>query len=98
MGYSGLLWGFVAPSRIIARQARVEASIRKKTSLYSKAKRTNKADLWAKYKLCKQQTQRAIRSTKWSFKKKSKLQDGNGVSPLKANASCIQIVDVSPKY
>ena len=43
------------------------ASIRKKTSLYSKAKRTNKADLWAKYKLCKRQTQRAIRSARWSF-------------------------------
>ena len=45
------------------------ASIRKKTSLYSKAKRTNKADLWAKYKLCKRQTQRAIRSARWSFLK-----------------------------
>ena len=45
------------------------ASIRKKTSLYSKAKRTNKADLWAKYKLCKWQTQRAIRSARWSFLK-----------------------------
>ena len=43
------------------------ASIREKTSLYNKAKRTNKADLWAKYKLCKQQTQRAIRSARWSF-------------------------------
>ena len=43
------------------------ASIRKKTSLYSRAKRTNKADLWAKYKLCKRQTQRAIRSARWSF-------------------------------
>ena len=42
------------------------ASIRKK-HLYSKAKRTNKVDLWAKYKLCKQQTQRAIRSARWSF-------------------------------
>ena len=31
-----------------------------KTSLYSKAKRMNKADLWAKYELCKRQTQRAI--------------------------------------
>ena len=40
------------------------ASIRKKASLYSKAKRTNKADLWAKYKLCKRQTQRAIRSAR----------------------------------
>ena len=40
------------------------ASIRKKTSLYSKAKRPNKADLWAKYKLCKRQTQRAIRSAR----------------------------------
>ena len=29
----------------------------------------NKADLWAKYKLCKWQTQRAIRSTRWSFLK-----------------------------
>ena len=38
-------------------------------SLYSKAKRTNKADLWAKYKLCKRQTQRAIRSARWSFLK-----------------------------
>ena len=45
------------------------ASIRKKASLYSKAKRTNKADLWAKYKLCKRQTQRAIRSARWSFLK-----------------------------
>ena len=45
------------------------AFIRKKTSLYSKAKRRNKADLWAKYKLCKRQTQRAIRSAKWSFLK-----------------------------
>ena len=45
------------------------ASIRKKTSLYSKAKRTNKADLWAKYKLCKWQTYRAIRSARWSFLK-----------------------------
>ena len=43
------------------------ASIRKKTSLYSKAKRTNKADLWAKYKLCKRQTKRAFRSARWSF-------------------------------
>ena len=46
------------------------ASIRKKTSLYSKAKRMNKADLWSKYKLCKRQTQRAIRSARWSFLKK----------------------------
>ena len=45
------------------------ASIRKKASLYSKAKPTNKADLWAKYKLCKWQTQRAIRSARWSFLK-----------------------------
>ena len=45
------------------------ASIRKKTFLYSKVKRTNKADLWAKYKLCKRQTQRAIRSARWSFLK-----------------------------
>ena len=45
------------------------ASIRKKTSLYNKAKRTNKADLWAKYKLCKRQTKRAIRSARWSFLK-----------------------------
>ena len=45
------------------------ASIRKKASLYNKAKRTNKADLWAKYKLCKRQTQRAIRSARWSFLK-----------------------------
>ena len=45
------------------------ASIRKKTSLYSKAKRMNKADLWAKYKLCKRQTQRAIKSARWSFLK-----------------------------
>ena len=45
------------------------ASIRKKASLYSRAKRTNKADLWAKYKLCKRQTQRAIRSARWSFLK-----------------------------
>ena len=44
-------------------------SIRKKASLYNKAKRTNKADLWAKYKLCKRQTQRAIRSARWSFLK-----------------------------
>ena len=49
------------------------ASIRKKTSLYNKAKRTNKADLWAKYKLCKRQTQRAIRSAKWSFLKNKLL-------------------------
>ena len=41
----------------------------KKASLYNKAKRTNKADLWTKYKLCKWQTQRAIRSAKWSFLK-----------------------------
>ena len=41
----------------------------KKASLYSKAKRTNKADLWAKYKLCKRHTQRAIRSARWSFLK-----------------------------
>ena len=41
------------------------ASIRKIASLYNKAKRTNKADLWAKYKLCKRQTQRAIRSATW---------------------------------
>ena len=40
-----------------------------KTSLYSKAKCTNKADLWAKYQLCKRQTQRAIRSARWSFLK-----------------------------
>ena len=45
------------------------ASMQKKTSLYSKAKRTNKADLWAKYKLCKRQTQRAIRSARWYFLK-----------------------------
>ena len=45
------------------------ASIRKKASLYSKAKRTNKAELWAKYKLCKWQTQRAIKSARWSFQK-----------------------------
>ena len=45
------------------------ASLQKKTSLYSKAKHTNKADLWAKYKLCKRQTQRAIRSARWSFLK-----------------------------
>ena len=45
------------------------ASIRKKASLYSRAKRTNKADLWEKYKLCKRQTQRAIRSARWSFLK-----------------------------
>ena len=45
------------------------ASVRKKASLYNKAKRTNKADLWAKYKLCKRQTQRAIRSARWSFLK-----------------------------
>ena len=45
------------------------ASIRKKTSLYSRAERTNKAYLWAKYKLCKRQTQRAIRSARWSFLK-----------------------------
>ena len=45
------------------------ASIREKASLYSRAKRTNKADLWAKYKLCKRQTQRAIRSARWSFLK-----------------------------
>ena len=30
---------------------------------------TNKADFWAKYKLCKRQTQRAIRSARWSFLK-----------------------------
>ena len=47
------------------------ASIRKKASLYNKAKSTNKADLWAKYKLCKRQTQRAIRSARWSFLKKN---------------------------
>ena len=45
------------------------ASIRKKTSLYSKTKRMNEAYLWAKYKLCKQQTQRVIRSVRWSFLK-----------------------------
>ena len=45
------------------------APIRKKPYLYNKAKRTNKADLWAKYKLCKRQTQRAIRSARWSFLK-----------------------------
>ena len=45
------------------------ASIRKKASLYGKAKCTNKADIWAKYKLCKRQTQRAIRSARWSFLK-----------------------------
>ena len=39
------------------------AYIRKKASLY------NKADLWAKYKLCKRQTQRAIRSARRSFLK-----------------------------
>ena len=64
------------------------ASIRKKTSLYNKAKRTNKADLWAKYKLCKRQTQRAIRTKNskplWRYIK-SKRQDGNGVSPLLEN-------------
>ena len=42
---------------------------RKKIFLYRKAKRTHKADLWAKYKLCKRRTQRAIRSAKWSFLK-----------------------------
>ena len=40
-----------------------------KKHLYSKAKRTNKADLWAKYTLYKRQTQRAIRSARWSFLK-----------------------------
>ena len=45
------------------------AFIRKKTSLYSKAKRTNRADLWAKYKLCKRQTQRAIKSARLCFLK-----------------------------
>ena len=40
-----------------------------RAALYNKAKRTNKADLWAKYKLCKRQTQRAIRSARWSFLK-----------------------------
>ena len=45
------------------------ASIQKKASLYSKAKRMNKADLWEKYKLCKRQTQRAIKSARWSFLK-----------------------------
>ena len=67
------------------------ASIRKKASLYSKAKRTNKADLWAKYKLCKQQTQTLSESLEQKNSKplwryiKSKRQDGNGVSPLKEN-------------
>ena len=45
------------------------ATIRKKASLYSKAKRTNKADLWEKSQSCKRQTQRAIRSARWSFLK-----------------------------
>ena len=44
-------------------------SIRKKASLYNKATHTNKADLWAKYKLCKRQTKCAIRSARWSFLK-----------------------------
>ena len=76
------------------------ASIRKKTFLYSNAKRTNKADLWAKYKLCKRQAQRAIRSflknklsesseqkkskPLWRYIKSERL-DGNGVFPLKEN-------------
>ena len=63
------------------------ASIRKKASLFNKAKRTNKADLWAKYKLCKRQTQRAIRSARWSFLKnklsesseQKKIQNHSGV-------------------
>ena len=62
------------------------ASIRKKASLYIKAKRTNKADLWAKYKLCKRQTQHAIRSARWSFLKnklseslEQKIQNHSGV-------------------
>ena len=38
-----------------------------KKSLYIKAKRTNKTDHWAKFKLYKRQTQRAIRSARWSF-------------------------------
>ena len=45
------------------------AYIRKNPSPYSKTKRTNKADFWAKYKLCKWQTQRVIRSARWSFLK-----------------------------
>ena len=71
------------------------ASIRKKESLYSKAKRTNKADLWAKYKLSKRQTQRLKNKLSESLEQKnskplwryikSKRQDGNGVSPLKEN-------------
>ena len=62
------------------------ASIRKKASLYNKAKRTNKADLWAKYKLCNRQIQRAIRSARWSFLKnkfseslEQKIQNHSGV-------------------
>ena len=53
-------------------------------SLYSKAKRTNKADLWAKYKLCKRQTQRAIRSARWSFLKNilSESLEQNNSKPL----------------
>ena len=45
------------------------ASIWEKTSLYSKAKRTNKAGFWAKYNICKRQTQHAMRSARWSFLK-----------------------------
>ena len=40
---------------------------KKTPSQYSKVKSTNKADLWAKYKLRKQQTLRANMSARWSF-------------------------------
>ena len=43
------------------------SSIRKKASLYKRAKRTKKPDLWAKYKLLKRETQRNIRSSRWSY-------------------------------
>ena len=70
------------------------ASIRKKTSIYSKAKGTSGADLWAKYKqqVCqvffenKLSESLELKNSKplWRYIK-SKRQDGNGVSPLKKN-------------
>ena len=62
-------------------------SIRKKTSLYSKAKRTNNV---AKYKLCKRQTQRAIRSARWYFLK-NKLSESLEQNKIKTTLALYQI-------
>ena len=61
------------PSGKFTLAIQITFSIRKNQSLCSKAKHTNKAELWAKYKLCKWQTQRAIMSVRWSFLKKNFL-------------------------